>query len=187
MTQMAGDRRDETDSVMKLAPNLSNAPSVLYIYGLAGAGKTYVGEIIGSVAGWYVYEADDDLTPDMKKARDEKKLFTSEMRDEFFCIVADRILQLRLEHEHVVVTQATYMKQHRDYLARRIPDMDFICVTASDEIIDRHLTDRDNDIDRPYAASMRKNFQPPPEGSKIIVNNVYGKAEIVSQLTKLYG
>ena len=48
--------------------DIANAPPTLFLFGLAGCGKSYVGNLIGEHAGWHVYHADDDLTDDLDKA-----------------------------------------------------------------------------------------------------------------------
>ncbi|HSB94870.1 MAG TPA: hypothetical protein VLC91_00365, partial [Spongiibacteraceae bacterium] len=68
---------------------LDNAPATLFLFGLAGGGKSYVGNLIGRLAGWRVYDADDDLTDEMKQALAEHRPFTPPMRDRFFEIVID--------------------------------------------------------------------------------------------------
>ncbi|BAX53158.1 hypothetical protein PDPUS_1_01784 [Photobacterium damselae subsp. piscicida] len=45
--------------------NLTYAPNVLFLFGLSGAGKSYVGDVIGQHSGWHVYHADEDLTQEM--------------------------------------------------------------------------------------------------------------------------
>ncbi len=160
-------------------------PSVVYFYGLAGAGKNYVGDIFGSLTGWDVYHADVDLTPDMLQAIEEGRVFTEQMRDRFYAIVADHIKEIRKKNDHIVVTQATYKQRHRDCLMSGIAGMDMVCVTADDaRIIDR-LQKRGDFITPDYAARMRRDFDPPAAGAKTIENNA-GESEIVAQLMRIY-
>jgi gluconate kinase len=167
------------------ALELTKAPSVIYLFGLTGAGKNFVGDLIGRLSGRFVYHADADMTDDMRAAVAEKKTFTPEMRDRYFEIVANRIAELRRTHPRLVVTQATYKQQHREYLTAQVPDMDLICVTASDAKIVKNLIHRGDAVTPEYAARMRVNFESPPKNSKVIVNES-DEAEIVSQLNKFY-
>ena len=68
---------------------------VLFFFGLAGAGKTYVGQVAGEHLGWPVYEADTDLLEEMHTAIREKTLFTDEMRAKYFAVVKDNILKTK--------------------------------------------------------------------------------------------
>ena len=109
---------------MQPAPalDLRHAPPTLFLFGLAGSGKSFVGNLIGAHAGWHVYHADDDLTDEMRQALAEHRPFTGPMRDRFFAIVVERIRALQREHPRLVVTQAVYKRQHRDYLlAQKLP------------------------------------------------------------------
>jgi gluconate kinase len=165
--------------------DLSTAPAVIYLFGLAGAGKNFVGDIIGTLSGRYVYHADQDLTEEMLCAVHEGRVFTPGMRDRFFRVVADRIHALRAIHGPLIATQATYKSQHRHYLRERIPDIDFICITASDERIAERLTKRGDHVTADYAEKMRSLFDLPAEGTPILVNE-YGEAEVVQQVADLY-
>jgi gluconate kinase len=170
---------------MSSQPDFSRAPPVLYFYGLAGAGKNYVGDLVGRLTGRHVYHADVDLTPDMRKAIAEKRPFTPEMRDEYYAIVADRILSLLKDHKALVVTQGTYKAQHRRYLAARVPGMDLICITADKATILQRLKARGDAVTPEYAAALAANFEPPGAAEKVIANNG-GESNILTQLAHLY-
>lgn len=169
-----------------LSLDLTHAPAVLYFYGLAGVGKSFVGDLVGKHTGWPVYHADSDLTDEMKQAIAEKKSFTPAMRDRYFAIVAERILELRRMHLHLIVTQATYKAEHRNFLMTKIPDMALILVTAAPDIIVDRLRARGDAVTPEYAATMAKNFESPPSSAKCIKNEG-GEVEILSQLAQMYG
>jgi len=166
--------------------DLSRAPAVLYFYGLAGAGKTYVAQLVGELSGRPVYDADDDLTPELQRALAERRHFTLEMLDRFFEIVCLRINELAKTHGPIVVSQATYRRRHREYLATCVKDMDMICVTAPDETILERLRSRGGEVTPEYATLMKLGFDPPPPGAKIIENDG-DEAGIVRQLSRMYG
>jgi gluconokinase len=157
----------------------------VYLYGLAGAGKNFVGDLIGKLSGRFVYHADQDLTDEMRCAAREGRIFTPAMRDTFFRVVADRIIDLQRIHGPLVATQATYKTQHRDYLQSRIRDIDLICITASDAKIVERLTKRGDFVTADYAAKMRGLFDPPAADSRIIENEI-GAAEILQQVRSFY-
>ena len=167
---------------------LNNVPPVVYFYGLAGAGKNFAGDILARLTGRPVYHADEDMTAEMRLAIAEKRSFTPEMRDRYFVIVAKRINELRRIHGNsgLVATQATYKAQHRAYLAAKVPEIDMVLVTADDENILERLRRRGDDVTSAYAAIIKNNFEPPPAGSKTIVNNE-DEAEIIRQFENLYG
>jgi gluconate kinase len=170
----------------RLSLDLTNAPSVLFLYGLAGAGKDYVANVIGKESGRFVYNADDDFTDEMQAAIDAKETFTPEMRDRYIAIVAEKIVELQKEHKELVVTQATYKQEHRNYLLSVVDDMDVLCVTAPPSLIEQRLKRRGDAITPEYAARMRANFEPPTVWDKIIFNDA-DSSRVISQLNALYG
>jgi gluconate kinase len=177
---------DSPEPKSSQALDLSRAPAVLLFYGLTGAGKSFAGNVVKNNSGWHLYEADEDLTPEMKQSIAEKKPFTPEMRDRYFGIVAQRITELRLSHDHIVVTQATYKRQHRQFLTASVPGLETILIEAEDTQILERLKQRGNDVGPDYANIIKTAFERPAAGAKVIINNG-DEATIISQLNRLYG
>ncbi len=165
--------------------DLNHAPKILFLFGLSGAGKSYVGNLIGEMADWYVYHADDDLTDDMLLALKEQRSFTEQMRDDFFPVVAERILALAKTKKRIVVTQGVYKQRHRDYLLAAIPEMEMLCVDASNQFIEQRLGHRSNGISNASAEALRRDFELPDNKTKVITNQ-HGAAEIIQQLNDCY-
>lgn len=165
--------------------DLSTGPAILFLFGLAGSGKNYVARLIVRLAGYHHYDADADITDEMRQALEEGRPFTDEMRDRFFQILADRIVELHKVHPRLVVTQAVYKQRHRDYLLSRIPDMEFIHIQADDAVIKQRLAQRKHGVDRNTAAILRPDFEPPDEKLKCVVNDG-DEAHLIRQLHALY-
>lgn len=170
-----------TESTLRL----ESAPSVLFLFGLAGSGKSYVGDLIARHTGWYVYHADEDITDDMRQALAEHLPFTEKMRDDYISIVLEKILTLRQQHRHLLVTQAVYKQRHREFLMSHISQMDMIHVQADDMVIEKRLLARAGEASTKSAAALRKDFELPQGEYKTLVNNEDDEA-IVRQLNKFY-
>jgi gluconate kinase len=166
--------------------DLAGAPPTLFLFGLAGSGKSFVGNLIAERAGWHVYHADDDLTDEMLLALAEQRPFTGPMRDRFFALIVDKIRQLQQQHAHLVVTQAVYKQQHRDYLLAHIPAIELVCVSADDATILQRINRRSDGITVASAAALRADFEEPAADCKIVVNDS-DAAAIVRQLNRHYG
>jgi gluconokinase len=162
-----------------------NLPSILHFYGLAGAGKNFVADLVGTQTGCFVYHADADLTPAIQRAITAQEPLTMEMRDEYFYIVAGKILELIKIHPRVAVTQATYKARHRQYLKDRIPGLETVCVTAPDDVIMARLAARGDAVTPDYATRLRAAFEPPGEGEKVLFNDK-GAGEALARLLALY-
>lgn len=170
---------------MNLHLDLEFAPKILFLFGLSGAGKSYVGNLIGELSGWHVYHADDDLTDEMILALKEQRPFTERMRDDYFPVVVERILALRNKYGHIVVTQGVYKQRHRDYLLQNIPGMEMLCVDASNQFILQRLGRRADGITNASAEALRQDFELPDKYTKVITNQE-GTAEIIRQLNHFY-
>ncbi len=134
----------------------------LFLFGLSGVGKSFLTNYLSMNHGFYQYEADDDLTPAMKKAIRDKTHFTEEVRDEFFQIVANRVLELQKVHKRLAVSQAAYKNIHRKYLLERIPNLELVWVQASDKVLVERIRMRDGlGISEDYARIIRANFEDP--------------------------
>ena len=145
-------------------------PSPLFLFGLAGVGKSYVAGLLARRAGYYVYEGDTDLPPAMQGAIARKEPFTDEMRDALCARLIERISELRRDHPRLVITQALYRSQHRQRVQEAVPALTFLWVRASDETIVRRLTERGDAVTPAYAAAMRKNFESPGSQTPSVLN-----------------
>ncbi len=169
----------------KLELNLDLAPSVLFLFGLSGAGKSFVGDIIGELSHWFVYHADAHLSDEMILALKKNRPFTNAMRDRFFLIVAEKIRCLQQHHRHLVVTQGVYKQRHRDYLISKIPDMEMLCVEASDQVITKRLANRIEGISNASASALRRDFDAPSDDTKVILNDG-DRLLLINQLNRFY-
>ena len=165
--------------------NLKNAPATLFFYGVAGSGKSYVANLVGDLAGWHVYEADDDISDAMKLALAEHRPFTDEMRDEFFTRISVKIIELQKTYPLLAISQAVYKQKHREYLQRQIPAMGMVCVTASEQCIFDRIDSRSSGISHASAQALRVDFEAPAMDA-VIVDNVDSQFEIISQLNAYY-
>ncbi len=165
--------------------DLSQAPSVLFFYGLSGAGKTYVGQLVSQLSGRFFYDADHDISPAMQQALDTHQPFTEAMRNEYFPRVASNIAALQKKHASLVVTQGTYKQRHRDFLQAAVTDIDMICVVCEKEMMQAQLQQRARGISSASAAALLADFESPHAGEKVL-HNRGDDADIVQQLNHWY-
>lgn len=174
------------ESTITLPLDMSHAPKVLFLFGVSGAGKSYVGDIIGEFnKNCYVYHADDDITEEMKTALKNKKPFTDKIRNRFFDLIIAKIKILIHQYEQVVITQGAYKQKHRDLLLKEIPGMELIWVDASQDIIHKRLLHRQNGISIASADALVKDFEAPKELIKSVSNTKDGNY-IIEQLNYYY-
>ena len=160
-------------------------PSLLFFFGLAGAGKTFCGNLISARLGYHCYDLDSDCTPAMRAAIGEGRPFTDAMRDEFFVIVSDRIRELKGRYSKVLVMQAAYRERHRALVASEHPGLALVWVDAPDELITRRLRARGDVVSAEYATKIRANFEPPKGGPRLI-NDVADPEQILVRFVDLF-
>lgn len=157
---------------------------IAYLFGLAGAGKSWTGAVLERRFGFFRYEADADLTEEMRSSIANKRNITIAMLDAYFEIIADRILELSRVHERLVITQATYRERHRAYLRSRVPEMTWIHVVAPWETIVQRLSTDRLVVDVPYAEQMLPYFEDP--GDRVSqFENIGSETDAVEQLSKI--
>ena len=160
--------------------------SLIVLFGLPGTGKTYVGEIFKKHFGYYFYEGDNDLTPEMKEAIRIQKVFTDQMRDIFFEGLTNSILKLKSKYDKIVVAQTFIKERYRINLISKIPETKFILIETESSLREKRLTERtDYPLEKEYARKMVDNFDRPEIDHWTIINDISGKESIKKQVSFL--
>lgn len=82
---------------------------LLVIFGLPGAGKSYIANILAEVFGFFHYDGDYSLPRFMKKAILNKEIITDQQREIFFNRLITKMKHITTQYEHVVISQ-TFIK-----------------------------------------------------------------------------
>lgn len=160
--------------------------SLIILFGLPGTGKTYVGKIFEKYFGYYFYDGDNDLTPEMKRAIKTKTVFTDKMRGVFFEKLITKIENLATKYKKLVVSQTFIKETYRLQLIKVIPETKFVLIETKKEIREKRLIDRvDYPLDLEYARIMEKNFEKPMIEHLINFNDEDGEVNIKKQLNLL--
>jgi gluconokinase len=167
------------------APTHMQVPNLLFLFGLAGAGKTFCGTLLAERLGYYCYDLDADCTPAMREAIAQGLPFSDAMRDEFFAIVCERIAELHVKHPRMIVMQAAYKQRHRDLVKGHFPELEMVWIDAPDELICDRLQARGDAVNADYATTIRSNFEAPSAGKRLI-NDVTDSNEILESFTGLF-
>lgn len=158
---------------------------LLILFGLAGVGKNFVGQLIAKHGSYYFYDGDDLLSKEMQEYIQLKKPFAQTMRDEFTNRMIDKIKALQKTHPNIVFAQALFKEKNRKQLLEAFPQAQLILVSSTPEMITSRLKKRNNWIDEEYAKKLQKEFDSPTLPHKEIKNNK-GEIEIIQQLATLF-
>ncbi len=162
-------------------------PNLVFLFGLAGVGKSYVGRVVADRFGYTAYDLDRDLTPAMREAIAAHAQFTEEMRDDFFDVVVRRITELTAVHSRMVFMQGAYKERHRVEVRQAHPELQFVWIDAPLEILRQRLTARADAISADYASKIMSNFEPPREDLSLrLVNDTSSHDELARRFEALF-
>ncbi len=159
---------------------------LLFIFGLPGAGKSYVATILNKSFGYAIHNGDEDLPETMKKALIEKQDITDEMRSEFTNVMIRHIQQLIRKHPKLAVHQ-TLIKEHmRKALQKAFPGARFIFVVCDEQLRENRYQKREYfNLGLAYLRKMSALFDPPVIPHDILHNKADGDEQIKRDLSSL--
>lgn len=161
---------------------------LIVVFGLPGAGKSYVAKVIEREFGYIHYNGDDDLPEEMKQALYEKKIITDDMRKAFIENMVASIKKLMHKETKLVVHQAFIKEFMRRQLLDAIPSTQFILVTTDNPIREKRYMKRNYfNLGLPYLRHMSALFEPVRIPHLTIYNNKEGSSEITPQLMRILG
>ena len=85
---------------------------ILYLYGMPGAGKNYIGEILKKKYDFFFQDADQYLTKEMKEKLKNGQHFTIKEVEYYHEIIAYKLIQLKLKYKNIVVSQASLLQKY---------------------------------------------------------------------------
>ena len=119
-------------------------PTVIYLFGAPGSGKTHVGRALARRGAYEFHDADRWLPSDMVATLREGKAFTPAMRDRYYATVVAQIARLRAARPGVclAIAQATYKNRHRVRILEAFPDASLWLVSAPEALRVRRVAAR---------------------------------------------
>lgn len=164
---------------------------LIIIFGLAGTGKNYVGNILKEKFHYQYHDADLWLTSEMNQAILQKQVFTQKMRDDYTNVIISEIKKnLKRNNENIATSQALYKESNRKMILEAFEALPiiFLQIDSSPEVIRRRLLKRNGAVWVEYANDISKNFEPMKESNicKIIENDIDGPHYIMSQLSQVF-
>ena len=140
---------------------------LVYLFGLPGAGKNHVGELLRDGWGLEFADADEWLLDDMRDSLARGEGFTPEQRDRYYAEVASRIGALkevavvRGDGRGLAVAQATFKVQHRELIKAAHTEAQVWWVRADEQERMKRLQLGGNRVDETLGAKMLADFEAP--------------------------
>ena len=159
---------------------------LIIVFGLPGAGKSYVANVVEQSFGYTPYNGDDDIPVEMKKALYEKKIITDGMRIAFIANMVISIKKLVQKKSKIVVHQAFIKEFMRRQLLDAIPAAQFILVQTDKAIREKRYMKRAYfNLGLDYLRHMSELFEPVRISHDTIYNSKEGNREITGQLKRI--
>lgn len=154
------------------------------LFGLPCAGKNYVGEIFEKHFSYYFYDADDDLTPEIKKEIKKGIMISDEMRGRYYNDILGKVKILTKKYSNLVMSQAFIKRKYRHLFLDHFPDSKFILIHAEQGIKEQRSKNRKHIVDTKYMKKIKKCFET-PEIKHYLIENNKGEKEIIKQINKI--
>ena len=154
---------------------------LVILFGKTGVGKNYIAEIFAKEFGFYFYDADQDLTVEMKEAITVGRVFTDAMRAKYFETIIGKTQELLGLHPKIALTQGLFKNKHRRILMKTFPFAEFIWVDAEDRIIEQRTVERNSSVTLEYARKINPIFEAPNFSCEKIINNG-GSEELLKKI-----
>ena len=130
------------------------SPSLLILFGLPGAGKSFVGQVLRDDFGYFFHEADEDIPDDYRRAVAAGEVVDEERRDAYHLHLLERIADLSSGHARLAVAVPLLRDRHRRWILERFPQAVFILVECEPERWQARLAGRTHTVGLDYARKI---------------------------------
>ena len=114
---------------------------IIVIMGVAGVGKTTVGQALANSLGWAFYDADDLHAPEARERMQRGEALTDTLRQPWLDRIRALLVQAAERGEHVVLACSALKQQYRDVLSHALPTR-FAFLSADAEVLRARLQQR---------------------------------------------
>jgi carbohydrate kinase (thermoresistant glucokinase family) len=156
---------------------------VVVIFGVAGAGKTTVGELLARELGWKFYDADDfHSRANINKMRSGQAL-TDADREPWLTRLSELIEQTLAANENAVLACSALKKKYRDHL-RVSSKVNFIFLRGSRDRIEEQLKNRRGHYFDPKLLDTQfaDLEEPTPDEKVVTVNLGRSPSDVVAEI-----
>lgn len=159
---------------------------IIVLFGLPGAGKSFVGKVLQEYFGYRHYDGDVSMSDEMLKAISTQDVITDLMRYSFFQKIIENTKCLKTKRQKIVVSQTFIKEKYRDLFLHEFPTAKFILVETSPDIRETRLLQRKNfPLDLEYSRKMCLNFDVPKISYSTVNNDSDGEESVKKQLQLL--
>ena len=156
--------------------------TLLILFGLPGAGKTFACNVLRDEFGFHCHESDDDIPEDYRRRVMAGEVVSDELRDDFHRHLLDRIAALTAEHPRLAVAVPLLRQKHREWIRARFPAAHFILVQVNLEQWAARLARRTHTVGADYARKVLPLYEPPALEHFTLDDSAEGPQEVRQKL-----
>lgn len=149
------------------------------MFGIACAGKNYLGELLAVKHGFKFYNADMWITPQQLAEYQNSGEFSQATRDVIHAHIAKQIAALD-RRQNIVIAQASIKAFNRQQILALNPDIMMVWVHADLPTLLERAASRNDYISSDYILKMLQNFDTPQD--VIMINNSRNAEPLTQQL-----
>lgn len=132
----------------------------IILMGAPGVGKSTVAQVIEKY-GYFYYEADDDLLPEVKELNRNNLGLTPELRDLQHEYIFRHIQELTKKHKKLVIAYDFMWDRYRRKLMTQCPDLRWFLLTVDREILIKRVVRPGHLISPEFALKIADLFEVP--------------------------
>src|ERR1035437_4659182 len=164
----------------------NSSMQIVVLFGLPGAGKSFVGKVLQEYFGYHHYDGDISMSDQMLKAISTQDVITDLMRDSFFQKIIENTMSLKNKHQKIVVSQTFIKEKYRNLFLKEFSEAKFMLVQTFPSIRETRLLQRKNfPLDLEYSRKMCLNFDTPNIIHSVVNNDSDGEESVKKQLQLL--
>lgn len=142
----------------------------LYLFGVAGSGKSYIGKLLAREMGFNCFDADQWLPQEAIQEFKVKGELTQEVRNKFHAIIAQKIHELP-DAGLFVITQASIKAVNRAQILQVNPNIHMIHVKADPHTLLTRVANKEGAIKPEHVITMLNNFDDPTGEDCFVIDN----------------
>jgi gluconate kinase len=159
---------------------------IIVVFGLPGAGKSFVGKILQQHFNHFHYDGDISMPADMLKKINKQAVITDSMRYIFFQRLIENTKHLKTKYQKIVVSQTFIKEKYRNLFLQEFSEAKFILVETASDIREKRLMQRKTfPLDLEYSRKMCLNFDAPKIMHSVVNNDSDGEEDVKKQLQSL--
>lgn len=161
---------------------MTRMPTLVILFGLPGAGKSFAGQVLQSDFNFWFHEADDDIPDDYRQQVLAGQVVGEPMRDAYHRHLIERMLALQVAHPRLAVAAPLLRDRHRQWIRSRFPQALFILVQCRPDTWQARLQTRTHTISLDYARKVASLYEPVSVPHVVLDDSSEGAASLGRQL-----